>query len=32
MREVKNGKVVAEWQTTNMMGMMQALGVIPTKG
>lgn len=30
MREVKNGKVVAEWQTTNSYGMMVQLGVIPT--
>jgi predicted ester cyclase len=29
IREVQNGKVVAEWQTTNMFGMMQQLGVIP---
>lgn len=29
MREVKNGKVVAEWQTTNSYGMMVQLGVIP---
>jgi predicted ester cyclase len=29
MREVKNGKVVAEWQTTNSYGMMIQLGVIP---
>ena len=29
MREVKNGKIVAEWQTTNMYGMMVQLGVIP---
>ncbi len=29
MREVKNGKVVAEWQTTNTYGMMIQLGVIP---
>ncbi len=29
IREVKNGKVVAEWQTTNMYGMMVQLGVIP---
>ncbi|MCP3928304.1 MAG: ester cyclase [Bacteroidetes bacterium] len=25
IREVKNGKVTAEWQTTNMAGLMQAL-------
>lgn len=29
MREVKNGKVVTEWQTTNSYGMMVQLGVIP---
>ena len=29
IREVKNGKVTAEWQTTNAMGLMQDLGVIP---
>jgi predicted ester cyclase len=29
MRQVKNGKVVAEWQTTNTYGMMVQLGVIP---
>lgn len=29
IREVKNGKVVAEWQTTNSFGLMQQLGVIP---
>ncbi len=29
MREIKNGKVVAEWQTTNAYGMMVQLGVIP---
>lgn len=29
MREVKNGKVTAEWQTTNNYGMMIQLGVIP---
>ena len=29
IRQVKNGKVVAEWQTTNMYGMMIQLGVIP---
>ena len=32
MRQIKNGKVSAEWQTTNGMGLMQQLGVIPTKG
>ena len=30
IRQIKNGKVVAEWQTTNMYGMMVQLGVIPT--
>jgi len=29
MREVKDGKVTAEWQTTNAMGMMKQLGAIP---
>lgn len=29
MRQVKNGKVTAEWQTTNALGLMQQLGVIP---
>ncbi|MDM8521199.1 ester cyclase [Anaerolineales bacterium HSG6] len=29
IREVKNGKVTAEWQTTNALGLMQQLGVIP---
>ena len=29
MRQVVNGKVVAEWQTTNNLGLMQQLGVIP---
>ncbi len=29
MRQVKNGKVVAEWQTTNALGLMQQLGAIP---
>lgn len=29
MREVQNGKVTAEWQTTNSLGMMQQLGAIP---
>lgn len=32
IREVKNGKVCAEWQTTNAMGLMQQLGVVPTQG
>lgn len=29
MRQVNNGKVLAEWQTTNMYGMMVQLGAIP---
>ena len=29
VREVKDGKVTAEWQTTNALGLMQQLGVIP---
>ncbi|MBK9378343.1 MAG: ester cyclase [Saprospiraceae bacterium] len=29
MRQIKNGQVVAEWQTTNTYGMMVQLGVIP---
>ncbi len=29
IREVKNGKVTAEWQTTNALGLMQQLGLIP---
>lgn len=29
IREIKNGKVTAEWQTTNALGLMQQLGVIP---
>ncbi|MEZ4910075.1 MAG: ester cyclase [Saprospiraceae bacterium] len=32
MRQLKNGKVVAEWQTTNSYGMMVQLGVIPQPG
>jgi predicted ester cyclase len=32
MRKIENGKVVAEWQTTNNFGLMQQLGVIPTQG
>ena len=31
IREVKNGKVTAEWQTTNAMGLMGQLGAIPKK-
>jgi predicted ester cyclase len=30
MREIKDGKVVAEWQTTNMYGLMVQMGVIPS--
>jgi len=29
IREVKNGKVKPEWQTTNALGLMQQLGAIP---
>ncbi len=29
IRRIKDGKVVAEWQTTNMYGLMVQLGVIP---
>jgi predicted ester cyclase len=29
MREVKDGKVIAEWQTTNGYGLMIQLGVMP---
>jgi predicted ester cyclase len=29
IREIKQGKVTAEWQTTNALGLMQQLGVIP---
>ncbi len=32
IRKVVNGKVVAEWQTTNNFGLMQQLGVIPKQG
>lgn len=31
IRQIKNGKILAEWQTTNMYGLMQQLGVIPTR-
>ena len=31
IREVKNGKVTAEWQTTNALGLMKQLGLIPAK-
>ena len=31
MRQIKDGKVVAEWQTTNALGLMQQLGVIPAQ-
>ncbi len=30
IREVKDGKVTAEWQTTNALGLMQQLGAIPS--
>jgi predicted ester cyclase len=30
IRQIKDGKVVAEWQTTNMYGLMVQLGVIPS--
>ena len=29
IREVKNGKVTAEWQTTNMLGLLKQIGTIP---
>jgi predicted ester cyclase len=32
MREVKNGKVTAEWQTTNAVGLMGQLGLLPPQG
>ena len=31
IREVKGGKVTAEWQTTNMMGLMKQLGATPSE-
>ena len=31
IREIKNGKVTAEWQTTNSLGLMQQIGAIPLK-
>ena len=31
IREIKNGKVTAEWQTTNALSLMKDLGVIPSK-
>lgn len=31
IREIKDGKVTAEWQTTNAMGLMAQLGVVPGK-
>jgi len=31
IREVKNGKVTAEWQTTNAMGLMAQLGALPSQ-
>jgi len=30
IREIKDGKVTAEWQTTNMFGLMQAIGALPS--
>lgn len=30
IREVKNGKVTAEWQTTNALGLLQQMGAIPS--
>ncbi len=30
IREIKDGKVTAEWQTTNALGLMQQLGAIPS--
>ncbi len=30
IREIKNGKVISEWQTTNMYGLLVQLGVIPS--
>ena len=32
IREVNNGKVRVEWQTTNALGLMQQLGAIPAQG
>lgn len=31
IREVKHGKVTAEWQTTNALGLMQQLGLFPAR-
>ena len=31
IRKIKDGKVIAEWQTTNALGLMKQLGVIPKK-
>ena len=31
IRKIKDNKVTAEWQTTNALGLMQALGAIPSK-
>jgi len=31
IRQIKGGKVIAEWQTTNSLGLMQSLGAIPSK-
>ena len=32
IREIKEGKVSAEWQATNALGLMQQLGAIPAQG
>lgn len=29
IREIKNGRVISEWQTTNLYGLLMQLGVIP---
>ncbi len=31
IREVKDGKITAEWQTTNALGLLKQLGAIPGK-
>ncbi len=31
IREVKDGKVIAEWQTTNALGLMKQLGAMSNK-
>jgi predicted ester cyclase len=31
MRQIKDGKVCAEWQTTNALALMQQLGAIPAR-